>query len=84
MENKIASPYVLSKFNLLGDIARDCPRAAELLAEYGLHCISCFANEIDTLEQGASVHAMTQEELDEMIEEINQQLEKECREQIKK
>lgn len=84
MEKKIDSPYVLSKFTLLGDIARDCPRAAELLAEYGLHCISCFANEIDTLEQGANVHAMTQEELDDMVEEINQQLEKEHREQIKK
>lgn len=79
MENKTDNPYVLSKYDLLGDIARDCPRAVELLAEYGLHCVSCFANEIDTLEQGASVHAMTTEELDEMIEEINQELEKEWR-----
>ncbi|HSW88196.1 MAG TPA: DUF1858 domain-containing protein [Candidatus Saccharimonadales bacterium] len=74
--------YVLTKFDLLGTVMQECPRAAELLAEYGLHCISCFANEYDTLEMGAQVHGMSDEEMQEMIEEINEQLEKEAREQI--
>jgi len=77
------NPYVLTKFNVLGDIARDCPRAAELLGEYGLQCISCFANEMDTLQMGAKVHMMSEEEVDDMIEEINQQLEKEWRQHSK-
>jgi hybrid cluster-associated redox disulfide protein len=74
------APYVLSKFDLVADIMRDCPRAVELLSDYGIHCVSCFANDIDTLEQGAFLHSMTVEELDEMISEINSELEKEWRE----
>ncbi len=78
-------PYMLTKYALVADIMRDCPRAVEMLSEYGIHCVSCFASEIDTLEQGAFVHAMTEQELDEMVLEINNELEKEWREQnIKK
>ncbi len=73
------SPYVLSKFDLLGTILEECPRAAELLAEYGLHCISCFANQFDTLEMGAQVHGMTDDDLNDMVNEINTELELEWR-----
>lgn len=83
-EHGQSAPYVLSKYDLVADIMRDCPRAVELLSEYGIHCVSCYANEIDTLEQGAFVHSMTEEELDEMIHEINTELEKEWREAKKK
>jgi len=72
--------YVITKYDRLSIIAEECPRAAELLAEYGLHCVNCFANEYDTLEMGAQMHNMTQEDMDEMIDEINSQLEKEARE----
>lgn len=71
--------YVITKYDLLSTITEECPRAAELLAEYGLHCVNCFANESDTLEMGAQTHGMTDEEMNEMIEEINQQLEKEAK-----
>ncbi len=69
--------YVLTKTALLGDVAIESPKAAELLAMYGLHCISCFANSFDTLEMGAKVHGMDDEEVDEMIAEINKELAKE-------
>jgi len=83
-EPKQHAPFVLTKYDLLGVILEECPRAAELLAEYGLHCISCFANQYDTLEMGAQVHGMTDEEMQEMIDEINGELEAEWREQNKK
>lgn len=76
-----SSPYVITKFDLLGTILEECPRAAELLGEYGLHCVNCFANQYDTLEMGARVHNMSVREMDEMIDEINTQLEKEWRAQ---
>lgn len=69
-------PYVLKKDALLGDVAIESPKAAELLAMYGLHCISCFANSFDTLEMGAMVHGMDTDEVDEMIAEISKELEK--------
>lgn len=77
------APYVLTKYDLLGIIVEESPRAAELLAEFGLHCISCFANQSDTLEMGAQVHGMTDEELDDMINEINTEIEEEWRKQNK-
>lgn len=62
------------------EIIKESPRAAELLTEYGLHCVNCFANEYDTLEQGSRLHNMSEDEMMEMIDEINAQLEKEWRE----
>ena len=41
--------------------------------------MNCFANEYDTIEMGAQVHGMSEEEVDEMVEEINAELEKEFR-----
>lgn len=71
------SAYVITRYDQLSTLVAECPRAAELLAEYGLHCVNCFANEYDTLEMGAQVHGMSDEEMAEMIDEINGQLEKE-------
>lgn len=76
----MAGPYILTKSDLLINIAKDSPRAAELLTEYGLHCLTCFLKEYETLEVGAQVHGMTDDELDNMIKEINTQLEKEWKE----
>ncbi len=67
-------PFVLTKEKLLGEVAIESPEAAMLLGEYGLHCISCFASSFDTLEIGAKVHGMSDEEVDDMIAEINQEL----------
>jgi hypothetical protein len=75
--------YVVTKFDPLSIILDECPRAAELLAEYGLHCVSCFANEFDTIATGAEMHNMSDEEVDEMIDEINMQLDKEWQKEKK-
>jgi hybrid cluster-associated redox disulfide protein len=86
-ENNLTSSnhaYVLTKFDLLLNVVQESPRAAQLLTEYGLHCLTCFFNEFDTLEMGAKVHGMTDKEVDDMINEINTQLEKEFKEQNKK
>lgn len=72
-----SGPFVLTKEALLGDVAIESPRTAELLAMYGLHCISCFASSFDSLEIGAKVHGMSDEEIDEMIAEINRELKEE-------
>lgn len=80
---KQQSFYILNKHEPLAIIMQESPRAVELLSEYGIHCISCFFNEFDTLQNGAQMHGMTEEEMDEMISEINTQLEKEWRKKQK-
>jgi hypothetical protein len=79
----MAGPYVLTKSDQLINIGNDSPRAAQLLTEYGLHCLNCFLREYETLEMGAKVHGMSDEEIQTMIDEINKQLKKEWKEQQK-
>jgi hybrid cluster-associated redox disulfide protein len=69
-------PYVLKKDVLISDILRDCPKAAELLIEYGLFCFTCPLNQSETLEQGAAVHQMTKKQIEKMVKEVNIKLEK--------
>ncbi len=60
----------------LGEIAANHPEAAKVMLEYGLHCVGCFANRFDSVEVGAKLHGMSDAEVDEMLEEINQAVEK--------
>ncbi len=69
--------YVLSADSNLFTVSQESPRAAQLLSEYGLHCISCFFSEFDTLENGAKIHGMSDYEMNSMINEINEVLQKE-------
>jgi hybrid cluster-associated redox disulfide protein len=68
--------FVLTKGMLLAEVVEKSPAAAKLLAEYGLSCTTCFANSFDTLQDGAIVHGMTDEEVDQMINEINEEINK--------
>jgi hypothetical protein len=81
--NNQSAPYVITKFDRVNIITEESPRAAELLAEYGIHCVGCFFSENDTLETGGQMHGLTDSEVDEMIDEINTQLEKEWMEEFK-
>ncbi len=74
-----SAPYVVTRYDSFSVLSAESPRAVELLAEYGLHCASCFMNEYDTIETGREMHGMNEEEMIEMLDEINTQLEKEWR-----
>lgn len=78
------SPYVITRYDSLSVLMEESPRATELLGEYGLHCANCFMSGYDTLEVGAEMHNMNEEEMLEMIDEINTQLEKEWRKEHSK
>ncbi len=56
----------------LAELTAKYPEAAEVLMDYGLHCVSCVAAGFDTIEMGAQLHGMTTEEIDEMVERVNE------------
>ena len=63
----------ITKTTNLGAIAQYYPKLAEVLQQdYGLHCVGCIANSYDTVEMGAKIHHMTDEEIDEMVERVNE------------
>ena len=68
--------YVLKKDARIGDIIKDCPKAAEFLIEYGLFCFTCPLNQFETLEQGAAVHKMSKKQIEKMVKEVNVKLKK--------
>ena len=71
-------PYALAKDTLISEISQKCPRAIELLTEYGLSCANCFLNQFDTVEAGARLHGMSDAEIQTMVDEINTQIKAEA------
>jgi hybrid cluster-associated redox disulfide protein len=65
----------ITKDSNLGEVVRLHPNLAETLLDYGLHCVGCFASEYDTIEMGAKIHGMTDAEIQEMIDRLNEVLE---------
>jgi len=55
----------------IGKLIQEYPKAAEIMTAYGLHCAGCFASNFDTIEEGAKIHGIPDDEIDEMIDEIN-------------
>lgn len=55
----------------MAEIANRYPEAAQIMVEYGLHCIGCFANVYDTVETGTMLHGMNDKEVAMMLSEIN-------------
>jgi len=56
----------------LGEVVYKYPESAEVLTDYGLHCVGCFANAFDTIEAGAKIHGMSEDEIEEMVERVNE------------
>ena len=56
----------------IADIVRAYPDAAPIVMSYGLHCIGCHIGEFETLEQGCKGHGMTDETIQELVDELNE------------
>lgn len=67
----------ITKDILILDLAQQYPDLVEVLTgDYGFHCVGCLAASMETLEQGATVHGMNEEEIDKMVKDLNKRLSK--------
>lgn len=64
MEEKI------EKTTRIGDILELHPDKAEILLQAGMHCLSCPASLVETLEEACEVHGI---DVDELVEILNQE-----------
>ncbi|MDP3724167.1 MAG: disulfide oxidoreductase [bacterium] len=71
MKKKNPYPYV-NRADNLGEVAIEYAPAARVMLDYGLHCVGCFANRFDTVENGALLHGLSEEEVDQMLKEVNE------------
>jgi hybrid cluster-associated redox disulfide protein len=53
------------------EIVALCPEAAEVMAAYGLHCFSCSVGGVESLEEGCSLHGLTEGSIDALVEDLN-------------
>lgn len=67
----------ITENTMISEVVENYPEVAEILTEdYGFHCVSCFAAEMETVGMGAMGHGMTQEEIDDMLLTVNDFVEK--------
>jgi hybrid cluster-associated redox disulfide protein len=56
----------------LAELVSQYPNTVEVLIDYGLHCVGCIASSFDTIEAGSKVHGLSDKEIDEMVERLNE------------
>lgn len=62
----------ITKNSNLAEVVYKYPKSAEVLMDYGLHCVGCFASAYDTIEAGAKVHGLSDKEIGEMMKRVNE------------
>ena len=65
---------ITKETNIL-ELVTEFPGTAEILLDYGMHCIGCIASQFDTLEMGAKAHKLTDEDIKELIDRVNEFIE---------
>jgi len=66
----------VTRHTLISEAMQTCPEALGIMFEHGLHCVGCGGAAFESIEQGCLVHGMSDKEIDEIVEEINQCLSK--------
>jgi hybrid cluster-associated redox disulfide protein len=66
---------VVSRESNLGEVVFNYPETAEILLDYGLHCVGCGAMHYDTIETGARIHGLSDTEIDGLVLRINEVIE---------
>lgn len=59
----------------VSDILIRHPQATEIMAEYGLHCFGCSANDMETLEEGCLGHGFEPIDIENLVTDINEMIE---------
>lgn len=62
----------ITKNSNMAEVIIKYPKVAEVLIDYGLHCVGCALSSFDTIEQGARIHGLSDSDIDDMLERINE------------
>lgn len=66
--DKSSEPEKIQKEVLVAELVQKHPELVEPLMMMGMHCISCFASQLETLGEAAMVHGL---DPDEVVEDLN-------------
>lgn len=65
----------ITRSMLIGKIASEHPKTVEVMLKYGMHCIGCPMTAYESVEQGAKVHGLGDDTINEMVKEMNRVIE---------
>lgn len=63
---------LITKDMTIGEVVSKHPQVIDTLLSYGLHCVGCHINTMETLEEGSMGHGMPKEIFKEMLEKVNE------------
>ncbi len=55
----------------VSDILVLLPDAGPIISEYGLHCVGCHYNTLETLEEGCRGHGFQEADIDDLVSDLN-------------
>lgn len=62
---------LVTRESMVGEVIERWPGTAEILADYGLHCVGCSFNPFDNIENGCRLHGLEEEKIDQLVAEAN-------------
>ena len=70
---KQVQPSIDASMNVLEIIALH-PEASDILAAYGLHCHNCVFSTMDSLDEGARAHGLTDDDIENIVHDLTELL----------
>lgn len=61
----------ITKDMSIEEIINKHPNSAEIMFNYGLHCVGCHVASSESLEEGAKAHGLNDKQIADMVKEIN-------------
>lgn len=69
--NETQQVMLITKDMTIGDVVQKYPNVTETLLANGVHCVGCGARFFETLEMGFKGHGMSDQKVDEIIQQLN-------------
>ena len=75
MEKKTTKNLKITKDTKISQAIKSHPKMINLFLNHDLHCAACPISDVETIEQGAQGHGMSQEQIDSMLKDIDKLIE---------
>ena len=62
----------ITKDTIIGECLLSNPELAEVFLDFGVHCVGCFAAQMETIGQGLKVHGKSDKEIEEFLKKLNE------------
>ena len=61
----------ITKDMIIGDCINKYPETMKILLNSGVHCVGCFAANMETIEMGLKGHGMPDEQVNKILVDLN-------------